>query len=74
MKKALVVVVCLFLFGCAELGIKSIYHDINVNHANREQEIEEAYKQGEISRKEYLDMKLRNDEIRAGNSIDVNVR
>ncbi len=67
MKGLVLLVLCFFVLGCESLPNKRV-------HANREAEIEAAYNGGEITKKEYLDLKLRNDEIRFGDDLDVNVR
>jgi len=72
MKKILIVLICLGLAGCGTLKTVTMKH--YDNHVAREKEIEAAYQDGDITKKEYLDLKLRNDKIYRGESTDVKVR
>ena len=62
MKKLLVVFLCLGLVGCQTA--KTMIMGTNYMEYNKsETEIEEAYKNGEISKAEYLDLKLKNKQV-----------
>jgi hypothetical protein len=74
--KVLIVLLMFGLTGCA--GYWNRVYDLNhpneVAHRNRNAEIEQAYKAGEITKKEYLEMKLENDKLLKSDSVDMNVR
>ena len=72
MKKLLLVLLCVTLVGCTAFREQIIGKEY-YNHKNREKEIEEAYNAGEITKKEYLDLKLQNDQTYRGSSMRVNV-
>jgi len=62
MKKLLVVVLCLGLMGCVTAENLLMGSD-HTKYKNRTQEIEQAYQNDEITKAEYLDLKLKNEQV-----------
>ena len=62
MKKLLVILLCLGLAGCQTAKTMIMGTDY-MNYNKSETGIEEAYKNGEISKAEYLDLKLKNRQV-----------
>ena len=62
MKKLLVGLLCLGLTGCQTAKTMIMGTDY-MRYDKSETEIEEAYKNGEISKAEYLDLRLKNRQV-----------
>ncbi len=67
MKKICLLLLCFCLVGCTT-GLPGSTRE---TYFQLEKELEAAHEEGEITKKELLDMKLRNYEARTGNTVDI---